>query len=44
VTALFAGHFDNVLRVAPPLIISQDLLDKALDITAATVKEFEKKV
>jgi 4-aminobutyrate aminotransferase len=44
VTSLFAGHFDNVLRVAPPLIISQDLLDKALDITAATVKEFEKKV
>lgn len=44
VTALFAGHFDNVVRVAPPLVITQDLLDKGIDILAQTVKEFEKKV
>ncbi len=44
VTALFGGHFDNVVRVAPPLVITQELLDKALDILATTVKDFEKKV
>lgn len=33
------GHFGNVLRFMAPLIISEQLLEKGLEIYAAAVKE-----
>jgi 4-aminobutyrate aminotransferase-like enzyme len=34
-----AGMFGNVFRIAPPLVISQDQLDKGIDIFEETIKE-----
>ncbi len=34
-----AGMFGNVFRIAPPLIISQEQLDKGIDIFEETIKE-----
>jgi 4-aminobutyrate aminotransferase len=32
-----AGHYENVLKIAPPLAIEESLLDAALDITIGSV-------
>ena len=36
--------FDNVLRINPPLTISQELADKALDILEGTLSEVEEEI
>lgn len=36
------GHFDNVARLLPPLVITEELLRKALDIFAQVVRDIEK--
>jgi diaminobutyrate-2-oxoglutarate transaminase len=33
------GHFENVIKFAPPLTIDSDLMDRALDLVIAAVKE-----
>lgn len=40
---LTAGTFGNVIRLHPPLIIKQDLLEKGLDILESALKEETKK-
>lgn len=35
------GHYDNVVRFLPPLIITQDLADRGLDVFSEAVKEQE---
>ena len=37
-----AGHFGSVIRFLPPLVITSELLDKALDIFEDCVKEAER--
>lgn len=39
-----AGMFGNVFRIAPPLIISKDQLDKGIDIFEEAVKETQAKM
>jgi diaminobutyrate-2-oxoglutarate transaminase len=36
------GHYGNVARFLPPLVISQDLLEKAIGIFSEAVRELEK--
>jgi 4-aminobutyrate aminotransferase len=38
---LTSGRFGNVLRIAPPLVITKDLVDKALEVTAECLKDLE---
>ena len=33
------GRFGNVLRIAPPLTIGEDEMEKALDIVEASIKD-----
>ena len=40
---LTAGHFSNVIRLHPPLIIKQDLLETGLDIIENAIREETKK-
>jgi 4-aminobutyrate aminotransferase/(S)-3-amino-2-methylpropionate transaminase len=40
---LGAGQYSNVIRLHPPLIIKQDLLEKGLDILESALKEETKK-
>jgi len=40
---LTAGQFGNVIRLHPPLIIKQDLLEKGLDILESAITEETKK-
>ena len=40
---LSAGQYGNVIRLHPPLIIKQGLLEKGLDILEAAIKEETKK-
>jgi 4-aminobutyrate aminotransferase-like enzyme len=35
------GHHNNVARLLPPLIISEDLLMKAADVLEGVLKELE---
>jgi len=37
-----AGHWPNVIRFLPPLVITRDLVDRGLDIFSEAVKETEK--
>ncbi len=37
------GHYGNVARFLPPLVITEDLLRKAIQIFSETVREIEKK-
>lgn len=39
-----AGHWPNVIRFLPPLVITRDLVDKGLDIFSEAVKEVERSV
>jgi 4-aminobutyrate aminotransferase len=41
VLALPCGRFDNVLRIMPPLVISKEHLDKALEIISEVLGEVE---
>ncbi|MGQ9760020.1 MAG: aspartate aminotransferase family protein [Candidatus Methanomethylicaceae archaeon] len=38
-----AGHYGNVIRLLPPLVITQDLLEKGLDILEKAVREAEER-
>ncbi|MBU1915288.1 MAG: aspartate aminotransferase family protein, partial [Candidatus Thermoplasmatota archaeon] len=40
---LTAGQFGNVIRLHPPLVIKQNLLEKGLDILESAIKEEAKK-
>ena len=39
-----AGHWPNVIRFLPPLVITRDHIDKGLDIFADVVKEVERQL
>ena len=39
-----AGHYGNVIRLLPPLVITKDLFEKGLDILEEAVMEVERKV
>jgi len=43
VLLLTAGTYNNVIRFLPPLVISFDLLNKALDIIEAKFADYNKK-
>jgi diaminobutyrate-2-oxoglutarate transaminase len=34
-----AGHYGNVIRLLPPLVITEELLHKGLDILIEVIKE-----
>jgi len=36
-----AGHYGNVIRFLPPLVITEELMEKGLDIFFRVVKEVE---
>jgi 4-aminobutyrate aminotransferase-like enzyme len=36
------GHYSNVVRFLPPLVLTEDLADKGLDIFTNAVRENEK--
>jgi diaminobutyrate-2-oxoglutarate transaminase len=36
------GHYNNVVRFLPPLILTEELADKGLNIFAEAVKENER--
>jgi diaminobutyrate-2-oxoglutarate transaminase len=38
------GHYDNVIRFLPPLVLTEELADKGLNIFAEAVKENERNV
>ena len=35
------GHYNNVVRLLPPLIITKDLADKGIDILKAAIETVE---
>ncbi|MHA2155802.1 MAG: aspartate aminotransferase family protein [Candidatus Hodarchaeales archaeon] len=35
------GHYNNVLRILPPLIITKDLVDKGIDILKSAIESIE---
>ena len=37
-----AGHWPNVIRFLPPLVITRDHIDKGLDVFCEVVKELER--
>jgi diaminobutyrate-2-oxoglutarate transaminase len=39
-----AGHWPNVIRFLPPLVITRDHIDKGLDIFSDVVKEVERQL
>ena len=39
-----AGHYGNVLRLLPPLVITEDLMQKSLDIIEDTIRDTSKNV
>jgi len=41
VLLLLAGRYNNVLRLIPPLVITKDHFDKALEIISEVLKEVE---
>ena len=38
------GHYGNVIRLLPPLVITEDLINKAMDIFIDVVKKAERTV
>jgi len=38
-----AGHYGNVIRFLPPLVITEELVNKAMEVFTSVVKEFERK-
>lgn len=36
------GHYDNVIRFLPPLVLTEELADKGIDVLAEAVKENER--
>ena len=39
-----AGMFGNVFRIAPPIVISQEQLDKGIDIFEEAIRETQEKM
>jgi 4-aminobutyrate aminotransferase-like enzyme len=39
-----AGHWPNVIRFLPPLVITRDHIDKGLDVFSEVVKEAEREL
>lgn len=37
------GHYGNVIRLLPPLVITKELLNKGLEVLEAVIKETEHK-
>ncbi|MFI5449792.1 MAG: aspartate aminotransferase family protein [Candidatus Bathyarchaeia archaeon] len=37
-----AGHFSNVIRFIPPLVVTEELVDKGIDVFSEVMKEVER--